>query len=78
MAKSNKTPLTMPIPDSKRKAVIDYTVRKQGNDAYSFVARTGTILIVPKDEMKQMVKEGQEAVKQTGKVVTADDILNAK
>ena len=78
MAKSNKTPLCMPIPDSKRKAVIDYVIRRQGKVAYSFVARTGTILIVPDDEMKDMVTEGQEAVKQTGKVVTADDILKAK
>ena len=68
----------MPIPDSNRKAVIDYTVRKQGIDAYSFVSGTCTILIVPKDEMKQMVKERQAAVKQTRKVVTADDILKAK
>ena len=78
MAKSNKTPLCMPIPDSKRKAVIDYVIRRQGKDAYSFVAKSNTILIIPEDEMKEMVAEGQEAKKQTGKVVTADDILKAK
>ena len=68
----------MPIPDSKRKAVIDYTIRRQGKDAYSFVAKSNTILIIPEDEMKEMVAEGQEAKKQTGKVVTADAILKAK